>query len=129
MVKEIIQTKDAPSAIGPYSQAIGSSSARMLFCSGQIPLDPATGKIVGSNAAEQTAQALKNLSAVIAAGGARLDDVVKTTIYVKSMDDFASVNEVYGSFFSEPFPARATVEVARLPKDVLVEIDAVVVFD
>jgi 2-iminobutanoate/2-iminopropanoate deaminase len=129
MSKEIIQTDKAPSALGPYSQGVLSASARVLYCSGQVPLDPATGEIVGSNASEQTAQVLKNLSAVINAGGANLSQVVKTTIYVKSMDDFSAVNEVYGSFFSEPYPARATVEVARLPKNVLVEIDAIVACD
>ncbi len=127
MSKTIIKTNEAPSAIGPYSQAVQSAGGQMLFCSGQIPLDPATGKIIGDNATEQTKQVLKNLSAVIVAAGASLTDVVKTTIYVKSMDDFAAVNEVYGSFFVEPYPARATVEVARLPKDVLVEIDAVAI--
>lgn len=129
MSKEIIQTGEAPTAIGPYSQAVKGAGRKMLFCSGQIPLDPVSGELVGSNAAEQTEQTLKNLKAVITAGGAQLTDVVKTTIYVKSMADFSAVNEVYGSFFSEPFPARATVEVARLPKDVLVEIDAVAICD
>ncbi len=129
MSKEIVQTDKAPSAIGPYSQAVISSGARTLYCSGQIPLDPNTAEIVGSNATEQAKQVLQNLSVVISAGGANLAHVVKTTIYVKSMDDFAAINAVYGTFFSEPFPARATVEVARLPKDVLVEIDAIVVFD
>jgi len=129
MSKEIIQTDKAPSAIGPYSQAVLSPCSKTLYCSGQISLNPQTGKIVGSNAAEQAKQVLENLTAVISASGANLSQVVKTTIYVKSMDDFAAVNTVYGSFFTEPFPARATVEVARLPKDVLVEIDAIVVCD
>ena len=126
MSKEIIQTNDAPAAIGPYSQAVKSPCKGMLFCSGQIPLNPKTGELVGATASEQATQVLENLRAVIQAGGASLEDVVKTTIYVKSMDDFSAVNEIYGSFFSEPFPARATVEVARMPKDVLVEIDAIV---
>jgi len=126
MSQEVVQTTHAPAAIGPYSQAMKVSSGGMLFCSGQIPLHTETGALIGTNAAEQAKQALENLRAVIQAGGATMSDVVKTTIYIKSMDDFAAINEVYGTFFSEPYPARATVEVARLPKDALVEIDAIV---
>lgn len=125
MSKIEIKTDDAPKAIGPYSQAIKASCGDMLFVSGQIPLNPATQELEGETAAEQAKLVLSNLTGALKAGGAELSDVVKTTIFVKSMDDFAAVNQVYGEFFSAPYPARATVEVSRLPKDVLVEIDAI----
>ena len=127
ITKKAIQTSAAPAAIGPYSQAIHAvHGGGLLFVSGQIPLDPASGELVGNNVEEQAVRVLKNLRAIIAAAGGTMGHVVKTTIFLKSMGDFAKVNEVYGTFFEAPFPARATVEVSRLPKDVLVEIDAIV---
>jgi 2-iminobutanoate/2-iminopropanoate deaminase len=122
--KKAIQTSAAPAAIGPYSQAIHAGG--LLFVSGQIPLDPVTGQLVGASVEEQTTRVLKNLRAIVEAAGASMADVVKTTIFLKSMDDFAKVNEIYATFFEAPFPARATVEVSRLPRDVRVEIEAVV---
>ena len=122
-MREVIATKDAPQAIGPYSQAIKAGG--MVFCSGQIALDPATGTIVGGEVAQQTEQVLKNLAAVLAAAGSSLDRVLKTTVFLKNMSDFAAMNEVYGRHFKTTPPARSTVEAARLPKDVLVEIDVV----
>ena len=120
-----VRTDAAPKAIGPYSQAILCDG--WLFCSGQIPLDPATGSLVGEDAASQAEQVLRNLDAVVKAAGATLADAVKTTIFLKDMGAFAAVNEVYARWFpGEAPPARATVEVARLPKDVLVEMDLVV---
>jgi len=122
-MREVIATKDAPQAIGPYSQAI--KAAGLVFCSGQIALDPATGTIAGSDVAQQTERVLKNLAAVLAAAGSGLDRVVKTTVFLKNMGDFAAMNEVYGRHFRTTPPARSTVEAARLPKDVLVEIDVI----
>jgi 2-iminobutanoate/2-iminopropanoate deaminase len=120
---ESIGTDGAPKAIGPYSQ--GVIVAGVVFCSGQIALSPATGEMVGTTAAEQTRQVLANLDAVLRAGNSNPGRVVKTTIYLKNLADFAAVNEVYGAFFGSHRPARATVEVARLPKDGLVEIDCI----
>jgi 2-iminobutanoate/2-iminopropanoate deaminase len=120
---EPIQTPHAPAAIGPYSQAIRANG--LLFCSGQIPLDPATGEIDGKTAAEQAARVLENLGAVLEAGGASLHSVYKTTIFLADMADFAAVNEVYARHFGDHRPARATVAVRTLPKNVLVEIDAI----
>ena len=122
-MREPIATKDAPQAIGPYSQAIKSGG--LVFCSGQIALDPASGQVVAGDVAAQTERVLKNLAAVLKAAGSAMNKVVKTTVFLKSMGDFAAMNEVYGKHFQAPFPARSTVEVARLPKDVLVEIDVV----
>jgi 2-iminobutanoate/2-iminopropanoate deaminase len=122
--REIVTAPDAPAAIGPYSHAVRQGG--LLFCSGQIPLDPATGELVGSTAAEQARRCLENLGAVCAAGGARLSDALRLTIYMTDLDDFAAVNEVYGSFFAEDPPARVTVGVAQLPKGAQVEIDAIV---
>ncbi len=122
-MKQVIQTSDAPAAIGPYSQAIKAGD--FLFMSGQIPLDPVSMQVVGETAAEQAVQVLKNMQGVLKAAGAGVGQVVKTTIFLKNMADFASVNEVYAGVFKENPPARSTVEVARLPKDVLVEIEAV----
>jgi len=118
-----VKTDDAPGAIGPYSQAI--STGGFVFCSGQIPIDPESGEIVSGGIAEQTKQALLNLKAVLEAAGSELDRVVKTTVFLKNMGDFAAMNEVYGHFFDAEPPARAAIEVARLPKDVLVEIECV----
>jgi 2-iminobutanoate/2-iminopropanoate deaminase len=118
-----VHSPAAPAAIGPYSQAV--RAGELLFCSGQIALDPATMQMVGRTAAEQAEQVLKNLAAVLAAGGGSLAHVVRTTIYLVSMDDFASVNEVYGRHFGTHKPARATVAVKELPKGGLVEIDCI----
>jgi 2-iminobutanoate/2-iminopropanoate deaminase len=126
-MKEIIRTADAPAAVGPYSQAVKSTCVSMIFCSGQIALDPKSGGIVGKTSAQQAEQVLKNLKAVLAAAGAELRSVVKTTVYLANMDDFAAVNEVYARFFTSDLPARVAVEVSRLPKDVKVEIDAIAV--
>jgi 2-iminobutanoate/2-iminopropanoate deaminase len=119
-----VSTKAAPAAIGPYSQAIRAGD--FLYVSGQIPLDPATGALVDGDVRAQTRRVLENLSAIVAAGGASLGRVVKTTVYLLDMNDFQAMNEVYATFFTAPAPARATVQVGRLPKDVRVEIDAVV---
>lgn len=125
-MKEIISTDKAPGAIGPYSQAIKVNG--MLFCSGQIPIDPATGEFVSGGVADQTERIFKNLVAVLEAGGASLDDVVKTSVFLADMGDFASMNEVYGKYFDTNKPARATVQAAGLPKGALVEIDCIAVF-
>jgi 2-iminobutanoate/2-iminopropanoate deaminase len=123
-MKQVIQTSEAPAAIGPYSQAVRAGD--FLFMSGQIPLDPVSMTIVGETAAEQAVQVLKNMQGVLKAAGSGIEHVVKTTIFLKNMADFAAVNEIYAGVFRETPPARSTVEVARLPKDVLVEIEAVV---
>ena len=123
MTKTIIATEDAPKAIGPYSQAVAYNG--VLYCSGQIPLDPATGLIVEGDVAVQTVRVLENLKAVLEAAGSSFGKVVKTTVFLKDMNEFAKVNEVYAQYFGESLPARATVEVARLPRDVRVEIDAI----
>ncbi|HEY4185309.1 MAG TPA: Rid family detoxifying hydrolase [Polyangia bacterium] len=124
---EIIATPDAPRAIGPYSQAVAvTMPARLLFCSGQIPLDAATGEFVGAGDVRvQTETVMRNLAAVLAAAGASFSAVVKTTIFLADLRDFGAVNEVYGRYFPERPPARATVQVAGLPRGALVEIDAV----
>ena len=123
--KKAVQTDAAPKALGPYSQAIVANG--MVFCAGQIPLDPATGNLVAGGIAEQTHQVLKNLRAVLKAAGSDLDRAVKTTVFLKNMDGFVAMNEVYGrpEYFGANPPARSTVEVARLPRDVLVEIEVV----
>jgi 2-iminobutanoate/2-iminopropanoate deaminase len=124
--RQIISSTDAPQAIGPYSQAV--RSGELLFCSGQIPLDPVSGELVGVTAGEQTRRCLENLGAVCVAAGASLDDAVRLTIYLTDLGAFAEVNEVYGSFFAgEDPPARVTVGVSALPKGAQVEIDAIVV--
>ena len=124
-MKEIISTENAPGAIGPYSQAI--KTGNMVFCSGQIPLDPKTGEFVSEKITEQTEQVLKNLSAVLEAAGSNLNNVVKTTVFLSDMNDFTAMNEVYAKFFSENKPARATVQAARLPRDARVEIECIAV--
>jgi 2-iminobutanoate/2-iminopropanoate deaminase len=123
--KKTIQTDAAPKALGPYAQAIVAGG--MVYCAGQIPLDPATGEIVKGGIAEQTQQVLKNLSAVLKAAGSDLGKAVKTTVFIKDMNNFAAMNEVYGKpeYFGPNPPARSTVEVARLPRDVMVEIEVV----
>ena len=124
-MREVISTDKAPGAIGPYSQAIRTEA--LVFCSGQIPIDPVTGEFVSSDVAEQTEQVLKNLTAVLEAAGSNLGSVVKTTVFLADMDDFTAMNEVYGRYFSENKPARATVQAARLPRDARVEIDCIAV--
>ncbi|MDX2240108.1 MAG: RidA family protein [Leptolyngbyaceae cyanobacterium bins.302] len=129
-MREVIQTNQAPAPVGPYNQAI-AASGRMVFVAGQIPLDPETGEIVGEgNVAAQTERSLKNLKAILEAAGATLADVVKTTVFLKNMNDFVAMNAVYSQYFDEAIaPARAAVEVARLPKDVLVEIECIAVIE
>jgi 2-iminobutanoate/2-iminopropanoate deaminase len=123
--KDIIATDRAPRAIGPYSQAVRAGN--LVFASGQIPIDPATGQFVPGGIAEQTEQVLHNLTAVFAAAGVGMDQVIKTTVFLADMDDFTAMNEAYGSFFGEEPPARATVQAARLPRDARVEIEAIAV--
>jgi len=130
MQRSIVRTAQAPAAIGPYSQAMTvpiGDGKRMIFCSGQIPLDPVTGVLVSGDIAAQTQQVLENLSAVLAAAGASLADVVRTTIFLADMGDFGAVNEVYGERFPSDPPARSTVQAARLPRDARVEIDAIAI--
>lgn len=122
MSKQVISTTSAPGAIGPYSQAIVINN--LVYTSGQLGLDPATGELPEGVEA-QAAQSLRNVSAILEAAGTNLDQVVKTTVFLKDMNDFTKVNEVYGTFFSQPYPARSAVEVARLPKDALVEIEVI----
>ncbi len=128
MSRRIIRTELAPAPVGPYNQAI-AASGQMVFVAGQIALDPATGEIVGEdNVTAQTEQVIANLSAILTAAGATLADVVKTTVFLKDMNDFAAMNAVYADYFEAPIaPARACVEVSRLPKDVIVEIDCIAV--
>ena len=123
-MKTVISTSNAPAAIGPYSQAI--KAGNLLFVSGQIPLDPATGALIPDDTIQaQTTRALQNLSAILAQAGATLDNVVKTTVFLKDMEDFGEMNRIYNTFFTTDCPARSAVEVARLPKDVRVEIEAI----
>jgi 2-iminobutanoate/2-iminopropanoate deaminase len=122
-LKQAISSPDAPKAIGPYSPAIRTGG--LLFVSGQIPLDPATGQMIDGDISAQTHRVLDNVGALLAAGGLTFADVVRTTIFLADLSDFTSVNAVYGTYFSEPAPARATVQVARLPKDARVEIDVI----
>ena len=119
--RQSVSTESAPKAIGPYSQAIRAGS--MLFLSGQIPLDPSTGQLVEGDIAEQTHRVFKNLSAILDAAGASFEQVVRTTVYLADMNDFAAMNAVYGTYFTSPAPARSTVQAARLPKDARIEID------
>ena len=121
--REVISTPNAPKAIGPYSQAIRANG--FLFVSGQVCFDPATGNLISGGIQDQTEQVIRNLSAILQAAGSGMDRVVKTTVYLKNMSEFAQMNEVYGKFFPSAPPARSTVEVARLPKDVAVEIDVI----
>jgi len=124
-MRDVITTKEAPQAIGPYSQAIRANG--FVFTSGQIPIDPATQQPIAGDVAAQTERVLKNVSAILTAAGSSLEKVVRTTIFLKNMNDFAAMNEVYGRYFTSTPPARSTVEVARLPKDVLLEIDVVAI--
>jgi 2-iminobutanoate/2-iminopropanoate deaminase len=122
-MREVISTKDAPQAIGPYSQAIKSNG--FVFTSGQIAIDPSTQQVVAGDVGVQTERVLRNLSEILEAAGSGLGKVVRCTVFLKDMNDFAAMNQVYGKYFSSAPPARSTVEVARLPKDVLVEIDVI----
>jgi 2-iminobutanoate/2-iminopropanoate deaminase len=122
-MRDVISTPNAPKAIGPYSQAIRANG--FVFVSGQVAFDPATQQIIDGDIAAQTDRVLKNLSAILAAAGTGLDKVVRSTVFLKNMGDFAAMNEVYGKYFTASPPARSTVEVARLPRDVLVEIDVI----
>lgn len=124
-MKEIISTQAAPAAIGPYSQGVGAGG--IVITSGQIPLDPATGNFVEGGVAEQTRQSLLNVQAILAAAGLTLENVVKTTVFLKDMNDFAAMNEVYATFFPSNPPARSAVQVGKLPRDAMVEIEAIAV--
>lgn len=123
MARQAVTTPRAPAAIGPYSQAVHAGT--LLFVSGQVPLDPATGTLVPGGIEEQTRQVLRNLQAILEAAGTSFDAVARTTVYLTDLSDFAAMNAVYATFVREPFPARATVQVARLPKDARVEIDVI----
>jgi 2-iminobutanoate/2-iminopropanoate deaminase len=122
-MRDVIATKDGPQAIGPYSQAIRAGG--FVFVSGQVAIDPANQQVIGGDAAAQTDRVCKNLSGILTAAGSSLQKVVRSTVFLKNMGDFAAMNEVYGRYFNSAPPARSTVEVARLPKDVLVEIDVI----
>ena len=125
MSKKIIQSADAPAPIGPYSQAV--QVGNMLFVSGQVPIDPATGAVVQTNISEETQQVMKNLGSILQAAGSSFAQVVKCTIFIRDMGQFSAINEAYGQYFSENPPARETVEVSRLPKDVNVEISCIAI--
>ena len=122
-MKKIISTDKAPAAIGPYSQAVWAGD--LLFASGQIPMDPATGDIVTGGVQAQAHQSLKNVKAILEAAKLGFENVVKATVFIKDMNDFAAINEVYNEYFTAPFPARSCVEVARLPRDILVEVEVI----
>ena len=127
MPKQTISSDKAPKAIGPYSPAV--RAGQLLFVSGQVALDPATGNMVEGGIAVQTRRVLDNIGALLTAGGRAFADVVRTTIFLADMNDFAAVNEIYGQYFTQPYPARATVQVARLPKDARVEIDVIASYE
>lgn len=122
-MREVVATKDAPQAIGPYSQAIKAGG--FVFVSGQVAINPPTGEVVAGGVAEQTERVMQNLAAILKAAGSGMEKVVKSGVFLRDMGDFAAMNQVYGKFFTSAPPARATVEVARLPRDVLVEIDVI----
>ncbi|UOR92264.1 RidA family protein [Helicobacter pylori] len=124
-MKEVIHSTLAPKAIGPYSQAIATND--LVFISGQLGIDASTGEFKGTDIHSQTTQSMENIKAILKEAGLGMDSVVKTTILLKSLDDFSMVNEIYGSYFKEPYPARATFQVAKLPKDALVEIEAIAI--
>jgi 2-iminobutanoate/2-iminopropanoate deaminase len=126
-MKQAVASPGAPKAIGPYSQAV--RAGQLLFLSGQVALDPVTGQMVDGDITAQTRRVFENLGAVLDAGGRSFADVVRTTVFLADMGDFAAMNAVYGQYFKEPYPARATVQVARLPKDALVEIDLIASFE
>jgi 2-iminobutanoate/2-iminopropanoate deaminase len=125
-VRQAVSTPSAPKAIGPYSQAVRAGS--LLFVSGQVPIDPATGQIVNGDIAAQTHRVFQNIGEILKAGGASFDHVVRTTVFLADMDDFAAMNEAYATYFTTPAPARATVQVSRLPRDARVEIDVIAAF-
>ncbi|WQY38530.1 RidA family protein [Helicobacter pylori] len=124
-MKEVIHSTLAPKAIGPYSQAIATND--LVFVSGQLGIDASTGEFKGTDIYSQTTQSMENIKAILKEAGLGMDSVVKTTILLKSLDDFSVVNEIYGNYFKEPYPARATFQVAKLPKDALVEIEAIAI--
>ena len=124
-MREVVSTKDAPQAIGPYSQAVKANG--FVFVSGQVAIDPSTQQVIAGDVAAQTERVLRNLSEILEAAGSGLGKVVRATVFLKNMNDFAAMNQVYGKYFNSAPPSRSTVEVARLPKDVLVEIDAIAV--
>ncbi len=124
-MKKVIHSTLAPKAIGPYSQAIATND--LVFVSGQLGIDASTGEFKDTDIHSQTTQSMENIKAILKEAGLGMDSVVKTTILLKSLDDFAVVNEIYGSYFKEPYPARATFQVAKLPKDALVEIEAIAI--
>ncbi|GAA9221213.1 RidA family protein [Helicobacter pylori] len=124
-MKEVIHSTLAPKAIGPYSQAIATND--LVFVSGQLGIDASTGEFKGTDVHSQTTQSMENIKAILKEAGLGMDSVVKTTVLLKSLDDFSVVNEIYGSYFKEPYPARATFQVAKLPKDALVEIEAIAI--
>ena len=126
-MKQIIQTDSAPAAIGPYSQAVKVACSSLVFCSGQIPLNPETMEVVGETAAEQCEQVMRNIEAVLKAAGLGFGDVIKSTLFLDDLADFAAVNEVYGRYFPDKQPARSTIEVERLPLDVMVEIEVIAI--
>ena len=126
-MKQAISSPGAPKAIGPYSQAV--RAGQLLFLSGQVPLDPVSGQMIDGDIAAQTRRVFENLGAVLEAGGRTFADVVRTTVFLADMNDFAAMNAVYGEYFKEPYPARATVQVARLPKDARVEIDLIASYE
>jgi 2-iminobutanoate/2-iminopropanoate deaminase len=125
-VRQAVSTPSAPKAIGPYSQAIRAGS--LLFVSGQVPIDPATGQIINGDIAAQTHRVFQNIGEILKAGGSSFDHVVRTTVFLADMDDFAAMNDAYATYFTAPAPARATVQVSRLPKDARVEIDVIASF-
>ena len=127
MLKHAVSSPDAPAAIGPYSPAV--RAGQLLFISGQVPIDPATGQMIEGDVAAQTRRVLDNVGALLLAADRSFADVVRTTIFLADMNDFASVNAIYARYFSEPYPARATVQVARLPKDARVEIDVIAFYE
>ena len=127
VLKEVVSTKNAPGAIGPYSQAVKTD--RMVFVSGQLAMDPTSGELVGGDVQQETRQALLNVQAVLEASGSSLQSVVKTSVFIADMNDFPQINEVYAEFFTDEPPARACVEVARLPKDARVEIEAIALLE
>ena len=125
-MKQAVSSPDAPKAIGPYSPAV--RAGQLLFVSGQVPIDPATGQMIDGDIAAQTRRVFENIGALLTAGGRSFADVARTTVFLADMNDFAAMNEVYGQYFSEPYPARATVQVVRLPKDARVEIDVIAIY-
>jgi 2-iminobutanoate/2-iminopropanoate deaminase len=124
-MKKIVHTEKAPRALGPYSQAVIETKSGLVFTSGQIGIDPKTGELVGPDPVSQARQVLENLKEVLAAAGCSFENVIKNTLYLKNISDFAAVNAIYAEYFNRDFPGRSTVEVARLPKDALVEIDMI----